>query len=126
MRLAPGSVTCAEMSVITGPAWAGAAQPAARQVPRTATRPAAAFLTVPQALTAKEAKALREAPTTPETRPARAALAAGRIGADFGVRADVGVPGMMTDLTCLGSSNALTPRDGSTVWGLRPRRQAVP
>src|SRR6202012_6082732 len=64
--------------------------------------------------------------TVPEPRGPRAARADDRIGADFGVRADVGVPAMMTDLTCLGSSNALTPRDDSAVWGLGPRWQAGP
>src|SRR5262249_34462233 len=105
MRLAPGSLTCADVSLMTGPAWAGAAQPAARQGPRTATRPAAAFLTVVDARSWSEVLALPEgwsfieARLCPEARGPRQATADDRVGADFGVRADLGVPGMMTDLT---------------------------
>jgi hypothetical protein len=76
-------------------------------VPRTATRQAAAFLTVPEALTAWEAL------PTPDERWPREAGADDLVGADFRVRADVGVPGMMTDLTYLGSSNVRTlPQSG--------------
>jgi hypothetical protein len=57
-----------------------------------------------------------EAPATREERWAREARADDRVGADFRVLADVGVPGMMTDLTYLGSSNVLTPGSRTTVW----------
>jgi len=113
--LALGMLTCALISRIAGPAWAGAAQPAARQVPRTATRLAAAFLTALEALTFPKPLPFQEA------RGARTAAAGGRIGADFGVRADVGVPGMMTDLTYLGSSNVLTSVSRTMVRGLCAR-----
>jgi hypothetical protein len=91
-------VTCAELSWIDGPAWAGTAQPAARQVPRIASKATAAFL------------------AGPELRRPVATAGDDRIGADFGVRADVSVRGMMTDLTYAGCSNALTPGNHATVW----------
>jgi hypothetical protein len=76
MPLAPGWVIWAELSWITGPACAGAAQPAARQVPAASTA-AAVFLATP---------------------PPRRAGGLAATGVDAVVRADARVLSMMTDL----------------------------
>jgi hypothetical protein len=113
MWLAPGSVTCAEVSSMTGPAaLAWAAQPAAMQAPMTATRLAAALPVRLQTLTLLETLWPRK-----RLWP-RAATGPERIGADLGVRGDGGIPGMMmTDLTCVCRSYGLTPGNRAAARG---------
>src|SRR5215472_1691417 len=97
IRLAPGAITWAELSWMTGPAWAGTAQPAAMTVPRMASAHAAAF--------------------RPGQRRVRREGRFECIGADMGVRSEAAVLGITTDLTYAGQlmiSRALTDRPSGT------------
>src|SRR5215469_12389091 len=99
MRLAPGAITWAELSWMTGPAWAGTAQPAAMTVPRMASAHAA----------------VRRLCQRERRREGRFDL----IGADMDVRSAAVVLGITTDLTYAGQlmiSRAVThPRSGTPV-----------
>src|SRR5215469_9189968 len=105
IRLAPGAITWAELSWMTGPAWAGTAQPAAMTVPRMASAHAAAF--------------------RPGQRRRRREGWFERIGADKGVRSEAAVLGMTSDLTCAGHlmfSRAVTDRRSGTLVTLPSHR----